>query len=150
MDGELEPNQVGRPVSLEHITVYQRPVHHTPDGAFPAVFRTADGPVVGGGIVVNKSGRNHVIETPFPVASSLYNEAVQSIASLPPEQQLAALDNFWQQMADRHASRSIAYDVTTNTLRDALLRLDSAVSSGGSLSEQMNALRLPTYVPPQL
>lgn len=156
-EGLLTPDQVGPPIAIDHIRSEQRENYqyrttYDESRGAPAINRTASGPVVGAGIVQPYRDRSRIAvnETPFPVASFEYQDLLKDIAKQPPDQRLATLDRAYDYFRRLHNDQAIAYDVTAETLADALRRLDQTITSGDDLTAKMIALQLPQYSPPPI
>jgi hypothetical protein len=144
--GQLLPSEVGPAVAVDHVTAYQHPFYGP--NRDPAEYRTASGPVVGAGHIHDDSnGRYHFRESPHPVASSLYNEALAYISQLPPEQQLGSLKNVFLEFKARNEAQAIAWDLRKADISNALANLKQAVQDGADLTTIMNTMRLPEFNP---
>ena len=154
--GDVAPEEVGAPRAVDHISSYQRPTFKQRDIIGEPVFlapidrSVPNGPVMGAGVVGRYGDNNDrfsVVEAPILVASQEYQGLLMQVAQLPQRKRLAEIDRFRQELADLRQDRALAYDVSRESLNQALYRLEDAVRGKADISEQLKALMLPVTPP---
>lgn len=142
--GRLTPDQLADAIAIDHIKARQ----DSPPA--PPLYRELEGPVVGAGTAVKyqSADRYGINESVAPVASSTVNELIDTLLQRQPEQRLETLRRAEGYFNRLHEQRGIAYDITRESIENALDNLYEVVAAGGDIGQQLNALRLPVYVAP--
>jgi hypothetical protein len=154
--GEVAPDQVGAARAVDHVASFQRPSYEQLDAqgnpvALAPIDRTVpDGPIIGAG-VVSRYGPNQdrfsVVEAPLLIATQEYQSLLMRVARLPPNKRRVALDRFRKEVTELHQDRALAYDVSGESLHNALYRLEEAINNKDDIGAQLKALALPVTLP---
>ncbi len=142
--GALTPDQLSEAIAVEHLRARQ----DSPPA--PPLYREIEGPVVGAGNVISyrRDNRYGINESIHPVASSTINELIDTLQQRDPALQLDTMRRAEGYLNQLHDRRGIAYDISKETLDQAIDGLYEVVAAGGDITAQLNALRLPVYQPP--